>query len=101
MGLAWSDQDCETVRSMRRERWSHKHIARVLGRTPRAVMTKAEELGAVRGRGKTPRQPPSKEGITIRRDELLTYYELGWRVAWFEGQQVGLEWTSQSVPRLP
>lgn len=70
-------------------------ISQYIGRSRKSVQYKRYELRMFYPRRTLTvvpaRSPPQKETLTISKADLIEYYGLGWRVTWFDGNQVGVE----------
>lgn len=105
----WTNHEHNALKALFERGYPKKFIAAQLGRSLRSVQSKACTLSLVKRRREriTVRRPfvsgaiPETVKAITPKDDLPAYYALGWRVAWFEGNQVGLEWKYTSAPRTP
>jgi len=103
MTVHWTNHQVRDLRAFFAQGIRDKDLAEKLGRSVRAIREQRSMLGLLHKRG-GPRRPnpaPAKVVITISRDALPAYYELGWRVSWFEAGQVGIEWPHADAVRVP
>ena len=100
-GQPFEPYEDEFIRSLVEQGKNHRQIAKylapILSRTEAALQVRACRFISKR----KPTPPLVLPSLTIQKDDLLAYFELGWQIAWFEGDQVGIEWRFQSPTRMP
>ncbi len=88
--MSWTPAEDAQLIAMRSNGVRFKHIARELNRPLSTISSRAIYLGAVRFNRVPKPNVPTKVTQTIEKHELPAYYAVGWRVDWFEGNQVGI-----------
>lgn len=102
-GRTWTNHEERDLISLIDLGFENKVIAKRLDRSANAVQLQSARLG-MRRRDlhlviTRDRPRSSFPSIVITKAELPRYYTRGWRVAWFEGNRVGVEWRSNREPR--
>ena len=97
----WTNHENEAFLRRASEGQTRREIAYALGRSPNSIHARLKTLKVKIAKPPTLGIPPEPVTVITRKAELIAYYELGWRVEWHEGDQVGLIWKSSKEPRLP
>lgn len=94
----WSHEEDAALLRLSASGMRHRQIAIEIGRSHGAICNRLTQKYSIY----INRAPlPVVHTVTISKSDLPSYYELGWRVAWFEADQVGLEWRGNGEPLYP
>lgn len=94
----WTPQEHLLAERLKREGMTNKEIAVAIGRTHCAVISWSTARGR---RERAAREVREAVRMLIRPDDVIAYYELGWRFVGFEGALCAFEWQSTREPQWP
>lgn len=93
----WTNHQARDLRSLVSQGIADGAVAERLGKSIAAVRRQRHRLGILRSFRRATGFT-AREAHTISKNDLPTYYAIGWRVSWFEGNSVGIEWRHAGPP---
>lgn len=85
----------ETIKRMCAEGRTNREIAKAIGCPANSIRSCGWQYRAMLAK-----RPPL-ERVVIQKEDVISYYEIGWRFIGFKGDLCMFEWQSEREPKWP